>query len=1017
MKGSSIMKQFTKRMAAMLVAVVMLFSLLPNLPITAHAEDKGTIVNPFHGTISFDDLYAGCYLQANATCGPVEDIYSDGRWFDYCLTQANAAKHIRADYWNIPIHGGIRADGLSNGTSYDLWIVDNIYDGRYFIYPYISKDVYYIAADGSTQVVTDGNFTKLESSSSDLSVPGGWYVVDGNVTINGNLFHNGEMNLILKNAAKLTVNGTICPDDSATERNLNVFAQSNDPDVMGKLVTTGYIGSGSGTISINGGNVEISSSRGIVCQNYNQNNEAIVTLNTTRYAIDGYGGKATVNGGKLIATGRVDCIDWEVNGGSVYVTSTSSALSSRVPTFAASHKCEYRANSSEAFAEIPASDIVRLRGEMRIVPRTDKTWPLVEDQLFVTLPFAYGFVAAEYSAEDPYYMGIFKTANETDMDIDFYKWVNDGMTLRETAAEEMAASETAHDLTYGVTPGGAPYAMYLDNEFDEETMAKYNTVTVIVDTGDYFAELVFWQDGRDANASTKTDDAITSLDLITEAVPADSIALGDCLTVQTPGYFKGADSYFGDEEDEDAAYQIGYYYSLDSDVDFDVYGWEAEEGETNVASVINAELKDYDTKPTPVVVENAPVPMAYYDAIDTWEKGDETASYQTRTYVLEHNGWFYELVFWMGEVDDAPATRDSAPAGAGAVAEVEAIMATLALNEGVDENGICNKCGDDTTKAVGSFVTGFITELVFTKDYDDRFGEEGDKITTISEELSFSIEAITDDAPAFASDAYSVEVENGAAEISIALPTPTTFGDYWYTLTEDEGETAGVEYDTTVYYIHLISAYVKGHLGIVSAQIHTNAPADDGSWRNDDKIESITNAYGEGELTINQTVSGNDCEDTDVFTTTVTLNAGDKTITGNITLSDGTVITPDDWNEDGTVEIVVTLRGDESVTISGIPADVTYTVEQTGTNEDLGYTAPEYTMDEDEDPDATDGETNATGSIGDKLDVVTINNEKNSPIDVGVMLENGSFAAISFAAMAALAYLVLSRKKKYEEAE
>lgn len=370
-----------------------------------------------------------------------------------------------------------------------------------------------------------------------------------------------------------------------------------------------------------------------------------------------------------------------------------------------------------------------------------------------------------------------------------------------------------------------------------------------------------------------------------------------------------------------------YYYNLASDVDFDVYGWAAEKGEKNVAAVINAELKNYSFKITPVVVENAPVPMAYYDTIDTWGEGEHTASYQTRTYVMEHNGWFYELVFWLGEVEDGPAARD-----AGAVTAVENIMATLALKDSVDEGGNCNICHTPATaKPVGEFAQ-FVTKLDFKKDYNDRFGEEGDKITTINEKLSFNIEAIGDDAPAFASASYSWEVENGTAEISIDLPTPKTCGDYWYKLTETAGKTAGVEYEDNVYYIHLISAYVKGRLGFVSATIHTEKddPNGDGDWKDaGKKTDTITNAYGEGELTINQTVSGNDAETTDAFEITVTLNAGTKDITGNINLDNGIVIEPKDWKnvDDNTIcEIVVNLCGDESVTISGIPADVTYTV-------------------------------------------------------------------------------------------
>ncbi len=270
----------------------------------------------------------------------------------------------------------------------------------------------------------------------------------------------------------------------------------------------------------------------------------------------------------------------------------------------------------------------------------------------------------------------------------------------------------------------------------------------------------------------------------------------------------------------------------------------------------------------------------------------------------------------------------------------------------------------------------------------------------------------------------TMTVENGVGEAEIAMPTENlVYGDYWYTLTETAGSSAGVEYDDATYYLHLIVGSQGGKLGVKYATIHVTAPAEDGSWSNDvnDKIDTITNSYAEGKLTIKQTVSGNSGSNEDAFTVTVTLTLPEDTVIMNDVRvgEDGTVITPNQW-ENGTVSFDVTLKGDESVVIDGLPDGTTYKVEQTKTNKDLGYTAPEYDVEkaeEDEDivVDVTeDDPAHVTGVISDGEDEVIINNEKNTPVDVGVILENGAFVMMAAGAIAAGAFLVISRKKKYE---
>ena len=187
--------------------------------------------------------------------------------------------------------------------------------------------VSYLDENGSKQ--TADNVTVVESGTTAWN--GGWYVVNGSVTISERVTVSGDVRLILEDGAVLTINrGIQVQDDDRDPSNgsankLTIYAQS-DKENMGALTANGNNGgagigggdSGSGgNITINGGNVTATGGQyaaGI--GGGNGGSGGTVTIhggNVTASSGDsgagigggysGSGGTITINGGRVKADG------------------------------------------------------------------------------------------------------------------------------------------------------------------------------------------------------------------------------------------------------------------------------------------------------------------------------------------------------------------------------------------------------------------------------------------------------------------------------------------------------------------------------------------------------------------------------------------------------------------------------------------------------------------------------------------------------------------------------------------
>ncbi|MBM6896688.1 hypothetical protein H9X86_04785 [Pseudoflavonifractor capillosus] len=136
-------------------------------------------------------------------------------------------------------------------------------------------------------------YTVINSEIPQTAWTDGWYVVDGEVTIDSRVTITGDVKLILKNGADLTANDGI---HVSSEDSFTLYAQSAGVG-MGTLVATGP----SNQAGIGGGKEE--SCGEIII------NGGTITANGGRYAMglggnpNGTGGNITVNGGTVMAQG------------------------------------------------------------------------------------------------------------------------------------------------------------------------------------------------------------------------------------------------------------------------------------------------------------------------------------------------------------------------------------------------------------------------------------------------------------------------------------------------------------------------------------------------------------------------------------------------------------------------------------------------------------------------------------------------------------------------------------------
>ena len=246
-----------------------------------------------------------------------------------------------------------------------------------------------------------------------------------------------------------------------------------------------------------------------------------------------------------------------------------------------------------------------------------------------------------------------------------------------------------------------------------------------------------------------------------------------------------------------------------------------------------------------------------------------------------------------------------------------------------------------------------------------------------------------------------------AVNVALSNITWPGVGVYYYTVNETAGTTAGVTYDTATAYLKVTVAYDSGTHTYYTAFVTLSLADTDNNGQTDTKTGGFTNEYSAGSLAVKKEVTGNLGDTTKEFEVTVTFTKPTgKTISSTIRYTDGTAktIAPADW-KDGTAEVVIYLKHDETVTFTNIPYGVTYTVEEGDytAEADGGYDAATYVFSD---------ETNK--KIDTASDTVTITNNKSVGVDTGITLDSLPFVLILAVCAGAVVLFVVKRRRSVD---
>lgn len=245
------------------------------------------------------------------------------------------------------------------------------------------------------------------------------------------------------------------------------------------------------------------------------------------------------------------------------------------------------------------------------------------------------YEAAEITAEDTDENQVAYYASEAYLvDFDLYQWAKaEGETLAEVAAEE-AAEYGAEAVA--VTCNDVPAYFYTAEEESEGTV--YTTNTYMFENGAFFAEIVFWMDGEDAEQIVQCMlDTMTIASVSTIDEGGNVITLGTTAFNIAMPYNYVLGEITATDTDES---QVAYYYSDECLVDFDVYQWTVAEGET-LKDVAIAEAAEYEAEVTELTVGEFTIYI--YEATEE----SEGTEYTTCTALMQDGDQFVEIVFWL----------------------------------------------------------------------------------------------------------------------------------------------------------------------------------------------------------------------------------------------------------------------------------------------------------------------------------------------------------------------------------
>ncbi len=238
------------------------------------------------------------------------------------------------------------------------------------------------------------------------------------------------------------------------------------------------------------------------------------------------------------------------------------------------------------------------------------------------------------------------------------------------------------------------------------------------------------------------------------------------------------------------------------------------------------------------------------------------------------------------------------------------------------------------------------------------------------------------------------------SDLVVTLPVYTGVGVYTYTITETDGNMAGVTYGANTTPITLVVTVTQGADGLLEiAAIHAA-----GTGEGTQKTDTFENTYSAGNLVITKTVTGNMGDQSKYFDVTVTLVApsGD-TVGAPITISGGSdtgnpATVAAGWTGEKTVPLKI--KHGETITLENLPYGVTYTVDE------ADYSSENYT---------TTGEVTTATEVDSASATVSIVNNKEVPIDTGISLDSLPYILLLVAVAAVVVVMIIRKRRAAED--
>lgn len=251
-------------------------------------------------------------------------------------------------------------------------------------------------------------------------------------------------------------------------------------------------------------------------------------------------------------------------------------------------------------------------------------------------------------------------------------------------------------------------------------------------------------------------------------------------------------------------------------------------------------------------------------------------------------------------------------------------------------------------------------------------------------------------------------------QIDLAALGITHVGKYTYELTENEANIPGVTCDPTklTLVVSVVNADATNPDGVHFA--YYAALSKDG-----EKIsytDAFTNTYSALQGTVTKKVEGDFADLSKTFKFKVTLSkiAEAEGKTNNykgaiVSSSNNAVTNPNTISFDNDGVGYVYLKRNDTVTISNLPAGVSYTIEEV---QDDGYLLTDYKT-KINDVDSTDriaSHENITANFAD-----TYTNTREGTPDTGVILDNAPYIALMMVVVAGAAVMIIKKRRHFED--